>query len=169
MLSKRNNLFPCLIIFLIVIAIFIGCSSNEEKARKVYNEAITAEQNGDNEKAIELYDKIVKNFPETETAIKSNEKLSIIKIFTNAAKEDLEKARQELRKDLIESSLKLYKLDNGTYPSTQQGIQALVEKPTSGKTPQNWRPGGYLKKSNLECVESYSLSDDGLNFTLIMK
>ncbi len=41
-------------------------------------------------------------------------------------------------------SLKLYKLDNQRYPSGEQGLQALVAKPTVGAVPPNWRP--YLDK-----------------------
>jgi general secretion pathway protein G len=46
----------------------------------------------------------------------------------------------------IMSSLKLYKLDNGVYPSNEQGLQALVKKPERGDIPRNWKPGGYLEK-----------------------
>ena len=41
-------------------------------------------------------------------------------------------------------SLKLYRLDIGRYPTTEQGIKALVERPTSEPVPQNWKAGGYL-------------------------
>ncbi|HHL39985.1 MAG TPA: type II secretion system protein GspG [Deltaproteobacteria bacterium] len=46
----------------------------------------------------------------------------------------------------LETALKLYKLDNGVYPSTEQGLDALVEKPTVGVLPKKWRDGGYLEK-----------------------
>lgn len=46
----------------------------------------------------------------------------------------------------LETALKMYKLDNGQYPSTEQGLQALVEKPAIGVIPKNWREGGYLEK-----------------------
>jgi general secretion pathway protein G len=45
----------------------------------------------------------------------------------------------------IETALKLYKLDNGTYPTTEQGLGALVAKPTVGVIPKNYRDGGYLE------------------------
>ena len=45
----------------------------------------------------------------------------------------------------FETALKLFKLDNGFYPSTEQGLEALIQKPTTGKIPQNWREGGYLE------------------------
>jgi general secretion pathway protein G len=41
-------------------------------------------------------------------------------------------------------AFKLYRLDIGRYPTTEQGIRALVEKPTSEPVPQNWKAGGYL-------------------------
>ena len=43
------------------------------------------------------------------------------------------------------SALELYKLDNFAYPSTEQGLQALVEKPSGDPEPQNWNPNGYVK------------------------
>lgn len=44
------------------------------------------------------------------------------------------------------AALKIYKLDNGRYPTTEQGLRALVEKPTSDPVPGNWKQGGYLEK-----------------------
>jgi len=41
-------------------------------------------------------------------------------------------------------ALKLYKLDNQRYPTTEQGLQALVAKPTTGPVPPNWKP--YVEK-----------------------
>jgi general secretion pathway protein G len=46
----------------------------------------------------------------------------------------------------IMQSLKLYKLDNRRYPSTEQGLAALVQKPSLAPLPDNWNPGGYLDK-----------------------
>lgn len=49
----------------------------------------------------------------------------------------------------IESALKLYKLDNGTYPATEQGLHALVEKPTVGQIPKNYKTEGYLESKQV--------------------
>ena len=46
----------------------------------------------------------------------------------------------------IEGALQLYKLDNGIYPTTEQGLKALVEKPSVGVVPKKWKIGGYLPK-----------------------
>jgi len=46
------------------------------------------------------------------------------------------------------SALGLYKLDNFSYPSTDQGLEALVEKPSGDPEPANWKSGGYVQKLN---------------------
>ncbi|MGZ5201299.1 MAG: type II secretion system major pseudopilin GspG [Telluria sp.] len=43
-------------------------------------------------------------------------------------------------------ALKLYKLDNQRYPTTEQGLQALVQKPTGGPAANGWKEGGYLER-----------------------
>lgn len=53
-------------------------------------------------------------------------------------------ARQDIA-TLIQS-LKMYRLDNINYPTTEQGLQALVTKPTIDPIPTNWKSGGYLEK-----------------------
>ncbi|MCF8110781.1 MAG: type II secretion system major pseudopilin GspG [Desulfobacteraceae bacterium] len=57
------------------------------------------------------------------------------------------KARSDIQ--AIETALKLYRLDNGKYPATQQGLEALVREPDSGPQPMNWREGGYLEKGRV--------------------
>jgi general secretion pathway protein G len=46
----------------------------------------------------------------------------------------------------IVQALKLYRLDNGRYPTTEQGLSALVAKPTTEPIPQNWKPNGYVDR-----------------------
>jgi len=47
---------------------------------------------------------------------------------------------------IIMQALKLYRLDNGMYPATEQGLQALTLKPTSKPEPPNWKQGGYIER-----------------------
>ena len=77
----------------------------------------------------------------------------------------------------LESALELYKLDNYTYPTTDQGLDSLVNEPTSEPVPANWKQGGYIKKlqkdpwqrdylylspgENAE-IDIYSLGADGI-------
>jgi len=53
-------------------------------------------------------------------------------------------AKNDIR--TLGNALKLYRLDNGKYPTTEQGLIALSQKPTSGRSPRNYKPGGYLDK-----------------------
>jgi general secretion pathway protein G len=46
----------------------------------------------------------------------------------------------------LEETLGLFKLDNGFYPSTEQGLSALVSKPEIGRIPTRYPEGGYLKR-----------------------
>lgn len=46
-------------------------------------------------------------------------------------------------------ALKLYKLDNGVYPTTEQGLAALINKPETEPLPKDWEPGGYLDENNI--------------------
>lgn len=47
---------------------------------------------------------------------------------------------------MLNQALKLYKLDNQRYPTTEQGLQALVSKPTTGPAANGWKGGGYVEK-----------------------
>ena len=49
----------------------------------------------------------------------------------------------------IQQALKLYRLDNGAYPTTEQGLRALLAKPTIEPIPPNWKQGGYLERSSM--------------------
>ena len=49
----------------------------------------------------------------------------------------------------FETALKIFKLDNGFYPSTEQGLEALIEQPTTGKIPLKYREGGYLEQKTI--------------------
>jgi general secretion pathway protein G len=54
------------------------------------------------------------------------------------------KAKQDIR--ALDTALSLYRMDNYRYPSTEQGLQALVEKPSTPPVPPNFKQGGYLKR-----------------------
>jgi general secretion pathway protein G len=66
------------------------------------------------------------------------------KLMTNPDKARITAAKVQIRN--IEEALNLYKLDSGIYPSTEQGLDALVTKPNIGEIPKNYRDGGYLPK-----------------------
>jgi general secretion pathway protein G len=66
------------------------------------------------------------------------------KIMSRPEQARLVKAQQDII--AIQSALDLYKLDNGSYPTTDQGLAALITKPTSHPEPRNWKADGYLQK-----------------------
>lgn len=49
----------------------------------------------------------------------------------------------------LDTALKLYKLDNGEYPTTEQGLTALIDPPDKEGSTGNWKKGGYLEKRAL--------------------
>jgi len=49
----------------------------------------------------------------------------------------------------MESALDGFKLDNGFYPTTDQGLSALIKKPEVGRIPDKWKEGGYLKPARI--------------------
>jgi general secretion pathway protein G len=53
-------------------------------------------------------------------------------------------ARQDVA--TIVNALKMYRLDNGNYPTTEQGLMALVQRPTTNPIPPAWKQGGYLDR-----------------------
>jgi len=63
--------------------------------------------------------------------------------------EEARRTKAAIQIQSIEQALKLYKLDNGQYPTTEQGLRALVEAPTVGMLPRNWRSGGYLDRGRV--------------------
>ena len=63
--------------------------------------------------------------------------------------EQAKETQTRVQIEALETALKLYKLDNGLYPSTEQGLVALVEQPETGNVPKKWRKGGYLEKGKV--------------------
>ena len=67
----------------------------------------------------------------------------------------------------IEEALHLYKLDNGFYPTTDQGLAALVQPPESGNLPRRWNPDGYLEVMPVDpWGNAYVFLSDGDTYTL---
>ncbi len=59
----------------------------------------------------------------------------------------IEAAKVQIRS--LENALDAFKLDNGFYPATDQGLDALIRKPEAGRVPSKWREGGYLKPARI--------------------
>ncbi len=71
----------------------------------------------------------------------------------------------------LEQALEMYRLDNGRYPTTDQGLEALIRKPAGNPEPRNWNREGYLKKGQLPVDPwgnpyQYLSGDDGYRYEL---
>lgn len=96
------------------------------------------------------------------------------RIMDNPDKARVVKAKSDIR--ALEAALNLYRLDNFQYPSTDQGLRALAEKPSGSPEPRNYKDGGYIDRlpkdpwgNNYEYlnpgrhgdIDIYSLGADG--------
>lgn len=70
--------------------------------------------------------------------------LVVPNLMGNKEKADRQKAVSDIT--ALENALDMYKLDNSIYPNTEQGLDALVSKPTSQPEPRNYRDDGYIKR-----------------------
>jgi general secretion pathway protein G len=85
--------------------------------------------------------------------------LIVPKIMSRPEQARMVKAKQDIL--AIKSALDLYKLDNGRYPTTDQGLQALVTKPTTPPVPRDWKADGYLEEVPVDpWGEQYQYIDD---------
>lgn len=64
-------------------------------------------------------------------------------VISRTGQAQIIKAKQDIR--ALESALQLYRIDNFKYPTTDEGLQALVSLPSSDSN-ENWQKGGYIKK-----------------------
>ncbi|HAZ54394.1 MAG TPA: type II secretion system protein GspG [Franconibacter helveticus] len=65
-------------------------------------------------------------------------------LMSNKERADKQKAVSDII--AMENALDMYKLDNHRYPTTEQGLQALITKPELSPVPDNYRPDGYIKR-----------------------
>ncbi len=68
------------------------------------------------------------------------------KIMSRPEQARIQKTKHDIT--ALESALNIYKLDNYQYPSTDQGLESLVTKPSGAPQPRNYKKGGYIKKLN---------------------
>ena len=69
------------------------------------------------------------------------------RLFGHADEAKQTKARVQIEN--LSSALKMYKIDNGIFPSSEQGLEALVAQPQGGDIPKKWKKGGYLEKGTV--------------------
>lgn len=89
------------------------------------------------------------------------------KLISNFDKAKVATTRVNMKN--ISNTLKTYRLDCGMYPTTEQGLEALVSKPTVGEECRNYAPGGYLEKSVPQDAfnNNFLYESDGSTFQII--
>lgn len=84
------------------------------------------------------------------------------KVMSRPGEARVNKAKQDIR--AVEAALQLYKLDNFNYPTTEQGLEALVSKPQGLPPGANWKTGGYLERVPVDPWGTpYAYLQPGLN------
>ena len=74
--------------------------------------------------------------------------LVVPNLLGNKDRADQQKAKTDIA--ALEQTLDMYRLDNSSYPTTDQGLEALVELPTIAPEPRSYRDGGYIKRLPLD-------------------
>ena len=75
--------------------------------------------------------------------------MTVLAVGVNGRIQVARKASTQAQISRIEQALDFYQLDNARYPTADQGLSALAEKPTSPPVPKNFTPGGYIKAEQL--------------------
>lgn len=88
--------------------------------------------------------------------------LVVPKIMSRPDEARVVAARQDISS--LVSALKLYRLDNKRYPTTEQGLQALVSRPAAGTAAEGWNPSGYIEKLPVDpWGQAYQYLNPGLH------
>lgn len=75
--------------------------------------------------------------------------LGVVAVRMTGSTEKARHTAAQMNIKALGNALKMFKMDNAFYPATEQGLRALVEKPSIGRIPNNWREGGYLEDSKV--------------------
>lgn len=113
------------VFFVVLGLLLLGCSSSEESARKLHNQAMLLQQAGNYEEAKSIYRTIVEKYPETQTAVEVNKGLLASNEIDRLGEFIIDKSVKET----LAVSLDAFRLDNGRYPTTEEGLAALLSNP----------------------------------------
>lgn len=89
-------------------------------------------------------------------------------VMDNLDKANIQKARADF--SALQTALKLYRIDNFTYPTTEQGLEALATKPSIAPVPRNYKESGYIDSLNKDPwgndYQYMSPADDGKEYDI---
>ncbi|WP_341325629.1 type II secretion system protein GspG [Methylotuvimicrobium sp. KM2] len=157
---------------LLILSLLVtqGCTDSESSARKLYNESMTLQQQGNNDKAIEVYKEIISSYPDTETAVEVNKILMSLKVLGGINKnirtkiDETELQAKQVQKEDLQAALDLFRLDTGRYPSTEEGLVALVNKPYGYN---HWN-GPYISKLIAESIDDFVYENNGGSSNIVL-
>ncbi|MDP2156102.1 MAG: type II secretion system protein GspG [Nitrospirota bacterium] len=153
----RKYLFMLLLV--LAMALLVACSNKEESARKMYNNALTLQQNKQFDEANKIFNEIVRKYPETQTAIEVNKGLLVKRRTEEYSKE----RAKEIYKEMFGQSLDAFREDNKRYPTTDEGLEFLLTNKSKLST---W-DGPYLLRS--EQINKFTYESDGSKYILTAK
>jgi tetratricopeptide (TPR) repeat protein len=140
----------CLSVFIFLLS---GCTSSEESARTLYNQALTLQKNGQQKESLEIYKRIAEKYPSTQTAVEVNKMLLVAESI------QIESIRQ-----LFKTALDYYRLDNGRYPTMEEGLKPLFSN-TLGLSTWN---GPYIQnKKYEEYIDRFTYTTSGTECELV--
>ena len=171
--QKRSLCIPLAIFYVFLLPvciILIACSNKEGAATKMYNEATSLLREGKEDRAVIVYERLVKKYPETRAAVDANQFLfmrdNVNKLLSEMEKVDAKIAKQTLLstvRETIATSLKLFKLDNGRFPIADEGLKVLTIATRHDGT-------HYIPKACVKYIDYFIyLSFDGQDYELTLK
>ena len=146
---------------LIFTMVFMACSNKEESARKMYNKALTLQQNKQDDEAEKIFQEIIRKYPETQTAVEVNK----IILERRKAQEFLVNITKEKMKKLFEQALDYFRLDNGRYPTTDEGLDILFNNKSNLSS---WN-GPYFPEGSSKYINDFTYRRDDSEYTLEIK
>ena len=162
----RKNLYVrtaskvCILLIAALISLY-SCTNNEEAARKLYNKAMTHIQNDQEDLAGPIFDDIVKKYPGTQTAVEVNKLL----LKHKEALESFNQMKSKAVRKLIGMCLDSFRLDNGRYPTTREGLTVLIKNTSRLST---WA-GPYIKQEYFEYIDQFDYENEGHDYRLTVK
>jgi len=133
--------------FPLLLLLVIGCSNHNGKANKLFVEASQLVESLKYKQALEKLELIIKRYPQSDLAVKLVQGEAKIGRFTYSEFKNL--VVPAIEEKWLERSLRMYAVDSGKYPTTEQGLAALINKPTLSPQPKKWN-GPYASIEDLK-------------------
>jgi hypothetical protein len=167
-MSRRNGAFMNrLLLCSLVAGLLFACTSSEERARSLYNQALAAEREGHGEQAEALLKKVIADYPQTQVATEANEALNkrkaagdlvsgIVNVLEGSTRAANEKAAILNMHTISTASVTFFSINKGRYPRT---LKELVDAELLDERFVGGMVGGYrstLQPRGNDTYEAYA-------------